>query len=224
MEKRFAVALVVAMTLVSSVCLAGPRPWQITKKDLDGSWLQAAISEDGKLLARCTTLEEEEGPVVLTVTIIPLAKKSKGQVFEIGEAPLDHKDPGVKKDLAKVNKFLKKHKFRANGRAVKDLSKTTTIKGRFIEAIYQKRTFKGSTLTVKLNDKNCCYYSGMDKIIVFPVQGVMVGQLSSECRDNEDEKKPCDCDGDYPMGDEEEFKFCPTETFGTVVLKEIKGK
>ncbi len=91
-----------------------------------------------------------------------------------------------------------------------------TVQGK--QPAYQDRASKGSPLAVKPASETCGHFTGISDIVVFPHQGVMVALLDSECRDNIHPANPCDCDGQYPV-DEEGFRFCPTATSATVILR-----
>lgn len=226
MRKTRWMAFCLTAMLVSSVTLAQESAYQFTVGVFDSHETQtrcpvALMSAKGDLVARCTPQEPDEGPTFHQVTVFSVDGKGKPRVFDLGVYP-DAGDKEFMNKLKKLNEFLKKRRFSERGQSAVIALGDMTFSDGSVVVRHNGAEYRGSTRSVKLADDKCCDYSGLDEVAVFPDQRILVGVLTSQCRDNQDETRPCDCDGHYPMGDEDIFRWCPTGTSGVILLREAK--
>ena len=181
-------------------------PAQISWKNFsfNGSlpWL---ISRDGRLVMSRETDAPEDGCTEATIVFMETDTGAVVKSIDIGEVPVDAEDQDARKNIREVNKFLMQHAFMASGEAAGDLTTATCFEKESIEVVHGGKAYTGGYGSQRLENTECCRWTTLQGDRYFPKADVILATIQSECTGLDATENPCDCDGDYPDGDEEEF-------------------
>ena len=209
----------VLLLIVPPQAEAGARAGEtrVAAGDFEGA-CPAFIDRSGGKVGVCVAEVPDEGPVSYSFAIYDVPSRRELRSFDVGLEPTE---PEGARAIREINGHLKKEGFARTGRALGNLSSRATFGADTVAVTIDGQRYVASLAGLSLARGECCEWSGLTGATLFADKGILAATLGSTCRDNEDEDRPCPCDGSMPMDDEEaeDYEWCPSGTSEQIFLR-----